>query len=204
MKAKSLILSIVAPVLLTGCCTAGPKPPTAVEQNFFTVVTNYVPIVTSTTKVYVVTNEAGTTWVTNTIYETNWAEGYDFAPNTNAVAVIETGTAIGNFFGVGGVVGTILAALFGLWAKMRSSSALKMAGVLAEIIEAGRKVMSTTPQGQAAEAQWVRWMSKHQTEAGVILEVAKLLKQVVNKETAQMVADELIKLTQSAPPQIRR
>ena len=37
-------------------------------------------------------------------------------------------------------------------------------------------------------------LSKQQTEAGVILEVAKLLKTVVNDESAQLAADQLIDL----------
>jgi hypothetical protein len=197
MNMKLLVLPVVVLLLmLAGCSTT--KPPTHVENTFFTVVTNYVPIVVP--QVVIVTNEAGTAWHTNLVYLTNWAEGYDFAPNTNATAVIETGTAIGNFFGVGGLVGTILAALFGMWAKMRGNSALKTAGVLAEIIEAGRKVLASTPQGASLESNWVAWMSKHQTETGVILEVAKLLKQVVNNETAKKVADQLILMAQKDQP----
>jgi hypothetical protein len=118
------------------------------------------------------------------------------SPNTNATALIETGERIGDFWGVGGLVGTILAGLFGVWARMRGNQAQKTAGVLAQVIEAGRKILATTPQGQGLETQWVAWMSKHQTETGVVLEVAKLLKQVVDKDTAQMVADELIKMAQ--------
>lgn len=192
MKPRNLILSLAIALAVLGCTTT--KPPTAVENTFFTVVTNYVPIVVP--QVVYVTNEAGTAWQTNVVYKTNWAEGYTFSPNTNASAVIETGTAIGNFFGVGGLVGTILAALFGMWARLRGNQAVKTAGVLAEIIEAGRKVLASTPQGTSLESNWVAWMSKHQTETGVILEVAKLLKQVVSNETAQKVADELILLTQ--------
>ena len=194
MKTKNLILAAAMAVLLSAC--ASTIPPTGVEQTFFTVTTNYVPVVTTTNVIVQVENQ----WVTNVVTITNWVEGYDFQPNTNATAVIETGTAIGNFFGVGGLVGTILAALFGVWARMRGNAALKTAGVLAQIIEAGRKVLATTPQGQGLESQWVAWMSKHQTETGVVLEVAKLLKQVVNAETAKQVADQLIQLAQKTQP----
>lgn len=200
MKTKHLLLYLALPILFTACSTASPKPPSTIERTFFTVVTNYVPIVTSTTEVLVASNETGVTWVTNVTFETNWAEGYDFEPNTNALAVIETGTAVGNFFGVGGIVGTVLAVLFGVWAKLRTTNALKMAGVLAQIIEAGRKVLSSTPQGQKLETEWVAWMSKHQTQAGVILEVSKLLKQVVDVESAQAVANQLIDLVQKSQP----
>lgn len=191
MKPRNAVLILALSLLMVGC--ASTKPPSAVESHFFTIVTNYVPVVFETN--VVVVNEEGIP-ITNRVTLTNYVEGYDFKANTNATAVVETGTAIGNFFGVGGLVGTILAALFGLWGKMRSTQALKTAGVLAEIIEAGRKVLSTTPQGQNLEMQWVAWMSKHQTETGVVLEVAKLLKQVVNAESAQKVADQIIQLVQ--------
>jgi hypothetical protein len=176
---------------IVGC--ASTKPPSAFEEHFFTVITNYVTVVTTNEQI-----SAGPdgVLVTNPVIVTNIYEGYDFAPNTNATALIETGERIGDFWGVGGLVGTILAGLFGVWARMRGNQAQKTAGVLAQVIEAGRKILATTPQGQGLETQWVAWMSKHQTETGVVLEVAKLLKQVVDKDTAQMVADELIKMAQ--------
>jgi len=188
--------SIIGAAMLFASC-ASTKPPSALEEHFFTVITNYVTVVTTNEQI---TAGADGVLVTNPVIVTNIYEGYDFAPNTNAAALIETGERIGDFWGVGGLVGTILAGLFGVWAKMRGNQAAKTAGVLAQVIEAGRKVLATTPQGQNLETQWVAWMSKHQTETGVVLEVSKLLKQVVNKESAQMVADELIKLAQKGTP----
>jgi hypothetical protein len=199
MKTR-LLLPIACLTILSGCALAGPRPPSGIEQTFFTVVTNYVPIVTSTTTVLVVTNESGVTWVTNVIRETNWAEGYNFTPNDNAEMVAETGTTVGNFFGVGGIVGTLLTAAFGIWAKLRSNNAMKMAGVLAQIIEAGRKVLISTPQGQQLENQWVSWMSRQQIDSGVILEVNKLLKAVIDPESAKLAAHDLIELANNQPP----
>lgn len=198
MKNWKTILVGLALVLTASC--AATKPPTKTEQTFFNVTTNFYPIIVPVTNLVVITNEAGTKWETNVVYKTNFVEGYDFEPSTNAVAVIETGTAIGNFFGVGGIAGTILAALFGIYAKMRSNTAFKTAGLLAQVIEAGRKILATTPQGQKLETEWVAWMSKQQTEAGVILEVAKLLKTVVNNESAQLVADQLIEMARKTQP----
>ena len=190
------ISMIALPLLLLSC--AG-TPPTKVENSFFMVATSSVPIVTWKTNI--MSGPNGPIPVIEAT--TNWVEAYDFTPGANAQAVIETGTTIGNFFGVGGIVGTLLTALFGVWAKMRSSTNRKTAAVLAQIIEAGRQLMDTTPQGKQLEGEWVSWMQKHQTETGVILEVAKLLKQVVDNESAKRVADELIKMTtpQPAEPQ---
>jgi hypothetical protein len=198
MKIRTFILASILPLIVIGC--AGTRPPSKTEQTFFTVTTNFYPVVVPVTNLLVITNEAGTKWETNIVYKTNFVEGYNFEANTNAAAVVETGTAIGNFFGVGGIAGTILAALFGIYAKMRSNTAFKTAGLLAQVIEAGRKILATTPQGQKLETEWVAWMSKQQTEAGVILEVAKLLKTVVNNESAQLVADQLIEMARKAQP----
>ena len=188
MKTKVLFCSLLLALTTIGCAGA----PTKTEKALFNIQTIQVPIVTSITSVV-----DGLTVVS---HQTNWIEGYDFSPGQTASSIVETGTNIGNLFGVGGIVGTLLSAVFGVWAKLRSNTNRKTAAVLAQIIEAGRKVMTTTPQGQAAEGQWVRWMSKHQTEAGVVLEVSKLLKQVVNKESAQVVADQLIAMTAPHAP----
>jgi hypothetical protein len=188
MKPKVLLLSVLLALSVSGCVGA----PTQVEKKLFDIETIQVPVVTWSTNIY-----NGQAVIEAT---TNYYEAFDFTPSETAKAIVETGTNIGNFFGVGGIVGTLLSALLGIWAKLRSNTNRKTAAVLAQIIEAGRKVMTTTAQGKAVEGQWVKWMSKHQTEAGVVLEVSKLLKQVVNKESAQMVADELIKLTQEYAP----
>ena len=128
-------------------------------------------------------------------------EGFEFTPSDTSEAIVEAGTNIGDLFGVGGVVGTLLGAVFSIWSKLRSNTNRKTAAILAQIIEAGRNVMKSTPQGQQAEQHWVAWMSKHQTEAGVVMEVSKLLKKVCDKESAQLVATELIRLSKPHAPQ---
>jgi hypothetical protein len=188
MKTKALLLAIVLPLLSISCAGA----PTEVEKKLFNIETVQVPVVTWSTNI-----EDGVAVITA---KTNWYEAFDFTPGDTADAIVETGTNIGNLFGFGGIVGTLLSAVFGVWAKLRSNTNRKTAAVLAQVIEAGRKIMDKTPQGQAAEQKWVGWMSKHQTEAGVVLEVSKLLKQVVDKESAQLVADQLIQITQPHAP----
>ena len=188
MKTKVLLCSLLLALTTVGCVGA----PTEVEKKLFDVKTIQVPVVTWSTNI-----EDGVAVITA---KTNWYEAFDFTPGETAGAIVETGTNIGNLFGVGGIVGTLLSSILGIWAKLRSNTNRKTAAVLAQVIEAGRKIMTTTPQGQAAEQKWVGWMSKHQTEAGVVLEVSKLLKQVVDKESAQMVADQLIKIAAPHAP----
>ena len=188
MKLKLLLLAIVLPLLSINSLAA----PTSAEEGLFDIKTVQVPVVSWSTNI-----EDGQVVVTS---ETNWHEAYDFQPGQTANAIIQTGTNIGDLFGVGGVIGTLLSLVFGVWAKLRSNTNRKTAAVLAQVIEAGRKVMGTTPQGKQLESQWVAWMSKRQTETGVVLEVSKLIKQVVDKESAQLVADELIKMTQKVQP----
>lgn len=183
---KNILLSLCLAATVISCAGA----PTGLEKQLFNVQEVTIPIVVSATNP--VTGAVTTT--------TNYVEGFDFTPSETSEAIVETGTTIGNFFGVGGIVGTLLSAVLGVWAKLRSNSNRKTAAVLAQVIEAGRKIMDKTPQGQEAEKQWVNWMSRHQTETGVVLEVSKLLKQVVNKESAQLVADELIRMTSQAAP----
>ena len=196
MKPKLLLLFVLPILLACGCAGA----PNAVEKEFFNIESSLVPIVTWETNVVQLQSPTGPILQTNVASVTNWFEALDFTPNENAQAVVETGTNIGNFFGMGGIVGTLLSLTFGVWAKLRSNTNRKTAGILAQVIEAGRKVMGTTPQGKQLESQWVAWMSKRQTETGVVLEVSKLIKQVVDKESAQLVADELIKMTQKVQP----
>jgi len=190
---KTVLLSLCMAALAISC-VAG--PPVGIEKTLFDVKTIQVPVVTWVTNV-----EDGQAVITAT---TNFYEAFDFTPGETASAIVETGTNIGNLFGVGGVVGTVLSLIFGVWAKLRSNTNRKTAGVLAQIIEAGRKVMTTTSQGKQLEGEWVKWMSKRQTEAGVVLEVSKLLKQVVDNESAQMVANELIKLSALHAPQPKK
>jgi len=190
MKLKLLLCTL----LITLATLSSTGAPTEVEKRLFDIENVQVPVVTWSTNI-----EGGQAVITAV---TNWYEALDFTPGETADAIVETGTNIGDLFGLGGIVGTLLSALFGIWAKLRSNTIRKTAAVLAQVIEAGRKVMSTTPQGKQLENQWVAWMSKRQTETGVVLEVSKLIKQVVDKESAQLVADELIKITQKVQPPV--
>lgn len=227
MKKNKLIALSVVPValasgLLVSCQTG---PPSRLESKFFDITTNYVPqvvVVTNVTPVYLtnvvtiqqtnvmvdkrvevypVTNLTTLiTYKTNYELATNYIPAYTFTPNTNAATVVETGKAAGDLFGFGGIVAAILGGAFGLYGKMRSTKALNTAGVLAQVIQVGRDILKTTPQGQALDSQWKNWMIQHQLETGVIQQVVGLLDRVVDDESAREVAAEIAKLIQTPKP----
>ena len=90
------------------------------------------------------------------------------------------------------MVGLLVAGAFAVWAQLRSSRAAKVSAVLAQVIETGRAVLQTTPQGQVLDEKWKNWMITHQAEERVIEDVIKLLGQVVDNESAKQVAAKLL------------
>jgi hypothetical protein len=93
-------------------------------------------------------------------------------PVTNLVAkpeveaTIEAGGSILNTFLPG--IGSMLAlALGGLYHGYRQVRNRKVNEALIQGVETARAVLETTPQGQAADAQFVKWLMEHQKEAGV-------------------------------------
>ncbi len=191
-------------VLALGGCKAAP---TALEQRFFTVVTNYVPVVVTNTVFVtntvtaVLTNSTGAVWSTTNIsvsatpsIGTNWAAAYDFRPNASAAELGTVGKAIGDPFGAGGIVELVLGGAFALWGIVRSNRAAKTSAALAQIIEVGRNVLATTPQGAALEEQWVSWMTKHQKERGVVTDVVRLLENTMDPLEARTQAKKLAEL----------
>ncbi len=65
-------------------------------------------------------------------------------------------------------------------------------------IETARAVLSTTPQGQAADAQFVRWLMEHQKEAGVFSTVSQLVDQLTDNPAAKLTAQEIADRVQEA------
>lgn len=189
---KLTCIAAIAVLLAVACAT---KAPTALETQLFDVATNTVTLTNVTPVVESITNDAGTvTTKTNWQSEAVEVEAYDFKPGEKAQAVIETGGAIGGLFGVGGLVSTALSGLLGLWAAFRSKKTSQTAAVLAQVIETGRSILKTTPQGSQLDSAWRDWMLKHQKETGVVQEVLKLLPKVVDNATAQQTAKQLLAL----------
>ena len=182
------------------------------------VVTNTVPVVTERTNfVYVTDASSGavsgfamrepvatnmvTTVVTNfvPVIVTNFVQ----VPVTNLVAKPETEAAISatgsiiNTFAPG--VGSIVAlALGGLYHGYRQVRNRKVNEALIQGVETARAVLTTTPQGKAADAQFVRWLMEHQREAGVFATVSDLVENLSDNPAARLTAQEIAQRVQLA------
>ena len=77
----------------------------------------------------------------------------------------------------------------------------KVNEALVQGVETARAVLTTTPQGQAADAQFVKWLMDHQKEAGVFAAVSTLVDQVSDNPAAKMTAQEIAKRAQQAQQQ---
>jgi len=176
------------------------------------VVTNTVPVVTERTNILYVTNAVSgavagyatrepvatnmvTAVVTNfvPVFYTNIVQ----VPVTNlvakpeALATIEATGSIVNTFAPG--IGSILAlALGGLYHGYRQLRNRRVTEALVQGVETARAVLTTTPQGQAADAQFVKWLMEHQKEAGVFSTVSGLVDQLSDNPAAKMTAQEIL------------
>jgi len=65
-------------------------------------------------------------------------------------------------------------------------------------VETARAVLTTTPQGQAADAQFVKWLMEHQKEAGVFATVSDLVDKLSDNPAAKMTAQEIAQRVQQA------
>src|SRR5512137_1081598 len=185
------------------------------------VLTNTVPVVTERTNVIYVTNAATgavsgymarepvatnlvAAVVTNfvPVFYTNVVQ----VPVTNlvakpeALATIEATGSIVNTFAPG--IGSILAlALGGLYHGYRQVRNRRVNEALIQGVETARAVLTTTPQGQAADAQFVKWLMDHQKEAGVFTTVSGLVEQLTDNPAARLTAQEIAQRVQQAQQQ---
>ncbi len=65
-------------------------------------------------------------------------------------------------------------------------------------METARAIITTTPQGQAADAQFARWLKEHQKEAGVFTTVSELVPQLSDNPAARLTALEIAERVQRA------
>ena len=185
------------------------------------VVTNLVPQVVERTSVVYVTNAATgavsgyatrepvatnivTAVVTNfvPVFYTNVAQ----VPVTNlvarpeALAAIDAVGSVTNTFlpGIGSIVALALGGLYHGYRQVRNR---KVNEALVQGVETARAVLTTTPQGQAVDAQFVKWLMDHQKEAGVFTAVSALVDQVSDNPAAKMTAQEIAQRVQQAQQQ---
>jgi hypothetical protein len=206
---------------LTGCATMDKAydkevvwadTPTVHVFTNTVVLTNTVQVVLERTNIVYVTNTASgvvsgiatreavatnyiTAIVTNLVpvFMTNVVQ----MPVTNLIAKPEVEAAIGaagsviNTFAPG--VGSIVAlALGGLYHGYRQVRNRKVNEALVQGVETARAVLTTTPQGKAADAQLVKWLMDHQREAGVLGTVSDLVETVSDNPAARLTAQEIM------------
>ena len=197
--------------------TVEPRPVVEVVTNTI-FATNVVTQVIERTNVVLVTNSAtgavsgyatrepvATNFVTMVltnlvpVFYTNIIQ----VPVTNLVAkpeveaTIQAGGSIVNTFLPG--IGSMLAlALGGLYHGYRQVRNKKVNEALIQGVETARAVLETTPQGQAADAAFVKWLMEHQKEAGVFTTVAGLVEQLTDNPAARMTAQEIAERVRKA------
>ena len=183
----------------TGCSTPQ-KPPTPTEQKYFEIRTNTVEVVALVTNVLPAT--ATTVAAVRVEPVTNRVEQYEFVPNANAQLVASTGAAVGTTISpvAGGVVGAAIMGLFSLWGLFRSrKAAVASAEELAQIVETGRQILLSLPDGAKYEAAWKAWMVKHQAETQTIAQVSQLVALAVDNDKAKGAAQTIVNLIQAQP-----
>ncbi len=74
----------------------------------------------------------------------------------------------------------------------------KVSEALVQGVETARAVLTTTPQGQAADAQFVKWLMEHQKEAGVFATVSGLVDQLSDNPAARLTAQEIAERVRKA------
>ena len=220
------IALLAALTIITGCSTT----PTAFDRALANVQTNYVPTLALQTNVVTVTNTVVqtitqtnsvgvplfvtnltsiVTYQTNVVLTTNLVATYSLTPGSTATGAAGVAGTIGNAVmpGTGSLISGGLLALLSIFLGYRNramsgkNDALSQAaGVLAQTIETGRELMSSTPQGQKAADAFTQWMISHQLDAGVITQVTQIVKDSVNNQEAQKAADQILALINKTPP----
>lgn len=206
---------LLSTLMELGCAS---RPPTKFEQGVFDIKTNIVPVIEVKTNiipvtivqtnVVTVTNEIGVLdfktnlvpvflYETNVVTTTNLVESRVLTPGAGAKKIQEVGGAVGNIFGVGGLVSTGLGALFGIWGYLRSKKSLLTAGNLSQTIETMREFIKTLPNGQQYDNELVNWMTTNQANAGVLQSVLGLIQEQVDNRDAKDAAAHIQNIIQA-------
>lgn len=218
---------IAAIGLATGCSTldrAYDREVTMTEQpvvHVYTntvVVTNFVPTLIERTNVVLATNELSGEVTGHVVREpvatnlvelvqTNFVRVFETnivsVPVTNLVAkpgaesIIQGAATITNTLAPG--LGSLVAlALGGLYHGYRQVRNRKVNEALVQGVETARAILETTPQGQAADSQFVKWLMEHQKEAGIFTVVSQLVDQHSDNPAARLTAQEILERIQKA------
>lgn len=229
-KAMAGLVMVAAVVCISGCAaldggyskevTWSDVPVVKVVTNTV-VVTNVVPQVVERERVVMVTNNLTgavsssverepvtnlvTVTLTNTVpvFETNLVQ----VPVTNlvaspaALATIGAIGAVGDTYlpGIGSMIALLLGGLYHGYRQVRNR---KVNEALVQGVETAREILETTPQGKAADAQFVKWLMEHQKEAGVFTTVANLVDNLSDNPAAKLTAQEIAERVKQAQQQM--
>ena len=91
--------------------------------------------------------------------------------------------------------------LGGLYHGYRQVRNRKVNAALVQGVETARAILATTSQGQAADAQFVRWLMEHQREAGVFTTVTQLVEELTDNPAARVTAQGIAERVQQAQRQ---
>ena len=125
------------------------------------------------------------------------------APTTNlvarpeALATIEAAGNMVNTFlpGIGSIVALALGGLYHGYRQVRNR---KVNAALVQGVETARAILETTPQGQHADAAFVKWLMRDQKRAGIFTTVTDLVDTVADNPAAKLAAEEIAKRVQMA------
>jgi hypothetical protein len=119
-------------------------------------------------------------------------------PTTNlvarpeALATIEAAGNMVNTFlpGIGSIVALALGGLYHGYRQVRNR---KVNAALVQGVETARAILETTPQGQQADAAFVKWLMTDQKRAGIFTTVTDLVDTVADNPAAKLAAEEIAK-----------
>jgi hypothetical protein len=117
-----------------------------------------------------------------------------------ATAAIEAAGSLLNTFmpGVGSIVALALGGLYHGYRQLRNR---KVNEALIQGVETARAVLTSTPQGQGVDTQFVKWLMGHQREAGVFNAVSSLVEEFSDNPAARMTAQEIAERVRLAQQQ---
>lgn len=107
-----------------------------------------------------------------------------------ALATIGAVGAVGDTYlpGIGSMIALLLGGLSHGYRQVRNR---KVNEALVQGVETARAILETTPQGKAADAQFVKWLMDHQKEAGVFPTVATLVDNLSDNPAAKLTTQEI-------------
>ena len=200
-----VLVALIAIAGLSGCATldrAYRQEVTWTNAPAVQVVTNTVVVARS------VTGPMGTNTVTEVV--TNFVPVFytnmvrvavtNLVARPKVLATIEAaGVGINTLMpGIGSIVALVLGGLYHGYRQLRNR---KVNEALVQGVETARAVLASTPQGQAVDAQFVKWLMDHQKQAGVFAAVSGLVDQLSDNPAARVTAQEISERVQQAQQQ---